>query len=368
MNNEKAIYSDSANIYPAISVVIPVYNAEKYIGECFESILAQTFQNFEVIAVDDCSTDNSCAIVENYKPKFSGKLKLVRLQKNCGGAGIPRNFGLRCSRGKYVWFIDSDDLITKNSMEKLYNLAEKYQADVVHCETFFNFKDGEDWRNEKNLTVSDFQKCEFVKEPTFETNDLIQRINDFKNQKYSWSVWSKLIRRDFLTENGIEYPRVAPTEDLLFSLFMICTAQRYLRVPDIVNLYRSRSDSISNSHYKSNLDKNFKDLVSEMADGFLSAEKFFNERKIFIDNPQVKFLAEDIWVQYHLRGMTTLWDTDVPPARWLELIREVFDNFKDASILHAFLFSTLNIYRTKNIKLQFQVNNLQQEINKLRGV
>ena len=77
---------------PAVSVIIPMYNAEKYIGECLESLLLQTFQDFEVIVVDDCSTDNSFSIVESYIPKFDGRLKLTKTEKNSGGGGyVPRN-------------------------------------------------------------------------------------------------------------------------------------------------------------------------------------------------------------------------------------------------------------------------------------
>ena len=73
-------------ICPAVSVVVPLYNVEKYIGECLDSLLAQTFQDFEVVVVDDCSTDNNVKVVESYAPKFGGRLKLTRMKKNTGSA------------------------------------------------------------------------------------------------------------------------------------------------------------------------------------------------------------------------------------------------------------------------------------------
>ena len=85
-----------ANV-PEVSIIIPLYNAEKYIAECLESVLAQTFKNFEVIIVDDCSTDNSCTIVESYIPKFSGRLKLYHMEKNSGSGALARNKGLKLS-------------------------------------------------------------------------------------------------------------------------------------------------------------------------------------------------------------------------------------------------------------------------------
>ena len=118
-----------------------MYNVEKYIGECLNSILAQTFADYEVIVVDDCSTDKSCDIVESYLPKFNSggveKLQLIRSKENSGGAGIPRNIGIRYSCGKYLFITDSDDAITETALEELYTSAKKFDADIVHCEKWY---------------------------------------------------------------------------------------------------------------------------------------------------------------------------------------------------------------------------------------
>ncbi|MBR4151501.1 MAG: glycosyltransferase family 2 protein [Selenomonadaceae bacterium] len=109
-----------------------MYNAGKYIEECLDSLLAQTFQDFEVIVVDDCSMDNSVQIVESYKEKFYGRLQLVVLEKNSGGGSKPRNLVLKLSRGEYIFFVDSDDFIMLNALETLYTTAEEYDAEVVY--------------------------------------------------------------------------------------------------------------------------------------------------------------------------------------------------------------------------------------------
>ena len=127
---------------PAVSVIVPLYNVEKYVGECLDSILAQTFTNFEVIVVDDCSTDDSVKVVESYMPKFGGRLSISVLKKKSNGGGsIPRNRGLELSRGKYVFFLDSDDAITPTAFEELHKIAESFNADVVHCEKFYQVPD-----------------------------------------------------------------------------------------------------------------------------------------------------------------------------------------------------------------------------------
>ena len=103
-----------------ISVIIPIYNVEKYIRECIESILNQTFRNIEVIAVNDGSKDNSIKIVEEYLS--DRRLKIIN--KENGGAPSARNIGMKTARGKYVYFIDSDDFIEKDVLEILYKNSE----------------------------------------------------------------------------------------------------------------------------------------------------------------------------------------------------------------------------------------------------
>ena len=122
------------NNFPQISIIIPMYNVEEYVGECLDSILVQTFKDYEVIIVDDCSTDNSCDVVESYMSKFNGKLNLIKSKKNSGGCAVPRNIGLSHANGKYIFFLDSDDLIVKTGLAELYKVAEDYQADVIQCE------------------------------------------------------------------------------------------------------------------------------------------------------------------------------------------------------------------------------------------
>lgn len=102
--------------YPAVSVIIPLYNAEKYIAESLDSLLAQTFQNFEVVVVDDCSTDSSCDIVESYASKFGGRLTLSHMAKNSGSGGLPRNKGMMLSCGEYIQFLDADDTLTRTAL------------------------------------------------------------------------------------------------------------------------------------------------------------------------------------------------------------------------------------------------------------
>ena len=119
---------------PDVSVIIPLYNAEKYIQTCVDSVLNQTLKNIEVIIIDDCSTDKSFELCK----KLYGEDKRVVLlqQEKNGGPGLARNSGIKRATGKYIAFTDSDDQMIPDTLLKMFNAAEKYNADVLHATGF----------------------------------------------------------------------------------------------------------------------------------------------------------------------------------------------------------------------------------------
>lgn len=116
---------------PEISIIVPVYNAEKYLKECVDSILKQTFNNFELILIDDGSNDKSMEICENYR-KMDSRVKVI--SKKNGGAASARNLGLDIARGRYIGFVDSDDIIHNRMYEVLYITAIENSSDIVICD------------------------------------------------------------------------------------------------------------------------------------------------------------------------------------------------------------------------------------------
>lgn len=109
---------------PAVTVIVAMFNAQDFIADCLTSLLNQTFQDFEIIVADDCSTDSSLAVVQNFLPEFGDRLRILTLSKNSGHPGIPRNFALEAARGKYVCFLDSDDMLSENAPEDFFNVAK----------------------------------------------------------------------------------------------------------------------------------------------------------------------------------------------------------------------------------------------------
>ena len=243
---------------PAISVIIPMYNAEKYIGECLESILNQTFQDFEVIVVDDCSTDNSCKIVEDYEKKFNvgehGTLRLVRLETNSGAPGVPNNTGLALSRGEYISFIEADDAITNTAYEELYPIAKKFDADVVQCEGFYEIAETSKI-DKNNLKPTHYKKTTLVTEPTLITDDLKERVTALVRGDFFLNVWTKLIRRDFIVQNNLKMLSINH-HDTSYSCLLVCAAKRYVLAPNVINFYRVVENSMS--HKKENVEKTVK--------------------------------------------------------------------------------------------------------------
>lgn len=125
---------------PKVSIIIPIYNVEKYIGRCLQSVVGQSFYDIEIICVDDCSPDNSLQIVQKYA-KQDKRIKIIKNQKNLR-LGKTREAGFFASNGEYVTFVDSDDTICFDYIEKLYDKAKQTDAEVVKGNTMLIFSDG----------------------------------------------------------------------------------------------------------------------------------------------------------------------------------------------------------------------------------
>ena len=206
-------------------MIIPIYNAAEFVGQCLESLLIQTFQDFEVIVVDDCSTDNSVAIVESYRPKFNGRLKLTKTEKNSGGGGyVPRNIGFKLASGKYVYFMDADDFLLGTALEIFYTTAEKHAVDVVYTAVAYKMKKINDaivWRDSK----------------TKGTTSKVLEGEEFNNFLYGLAFegiftypWVYFVRRDFLLQNNIAFPEIMKAGDYLWAVTVCCQTKKIFRL------------------------------------------------------------------------------------------------------------------------------------------
>ena len=320
---------------PNVSVIIPMYNSEKYIGETLESILAQTLKNFEVIVVDDCSTDKSREVVESYFEKFSGRLKLLKLKENHGKPCVPRNRGLEFSRGKYVYFMDSDDILYPNALQELFDLAEKFSADVVYCEKYHT-SNGEGKNFLKNVRVPDIeiQRGGFVDKPTALSDDLLVRLQEWANLRFWMPPWLYLVSRNFLIENDIKFQ---PTfqEDNDWSFRLICLAKKFIRVPNICLVYRKYEEQFTGK--AKTLNEYTRRWLEKLVVGLKLVDDFMDGIEFFKNRPDIRCEVLDSWTMRDLDIAARIYN-EVPLYNVYEVLQ---DEFKNELGEHGSLISTL---------------------------
>lgn len=210
-----------------ISVIIPVYNVEKYLAQCLDSVLNQTFKDIEIICIDDGSTDGSVEILNKYS-QSDERIKLI-LQDHAG-VSVARNVGMKVAEGEFITFVDSDDyLLSVDYLKKLYNACEKYNADI----SVAGIIRGNGRKTKYLLKIDKEEIATDYKEKL--------RICGCPNSNY---VWNKLYRRITLLNSKIFFPPGVIYEDLFFTPKVLFYLNKLVSIPDVAYYYRKRSNSI----------------------------------------------------------------------------------------------------------------------------
>ena len=167
---------------PKVSVIVPIYNVEKYLEKCINSLLSQTLEDIQIILVNDGSKDNSGNIAKEYEQ--NNKDRVIYVEKENGGLSDARNYGLKYATGDFIAFLDSDDYIEKNAYEEMYNKAIEENADYVECDFIWEFPN----------------------------KIRVDKQYPYKNKKEMLSfvrvvAWNKLIKRQLITDNNLEFPK-----------------------------------------------------------------------------------------------------------------------------------------------------------------
>ena len=203
-----------------ISVIIPIYNTSKYLTECLDSIMNQTFRGFEIIMIDDGSTDRSYEIALDYKKKDD---RFILIRTDNRGQSAARNMGLDNAKGEYIYFLDSDDYLSSNALEILYNKAKNDDLDILKFSAFV-------FEDEKREYIWRYWQEDFGYKYHGIYNDTysgIKLFGDFiKNEDYYPSVCMELIRRSLLTSNNIRFLEGVILEDNLFNYESMMVANR----------------------------------------------------------------------------------------------------------------------------------------------
>ena len=224
---------------PKISIIIPVYNVEKYLRQCLDSVINQTLKDIEIICVNDGSTDNSPAILEEYASK-DNRVKVVN-QKNAGAAAA-RNLALQNVCGKYIAFVDSDDFAHHNMCEVLYDRIEETGCDIAICD--FNYADGL-----SNILDDDIVKPMYVRFErygifNYKTNPF-EVLNLFQN-----APWNKLYRTDFVKSTGLSFQNIRRAEDIYFTRGLMLSTEKICCVAQKLISYRLLETSLEAGNYK----------------------------------------------------------------------------------------------------------------------
>ena len=214
---------------PKVSVIVPVYNVEKYLERCINSLVNQTLQDIEIILVDDGSTDSSKIIIEKYLNLHREKIKYY--YKENGGLSSARNYGIPYAKGEYIAFLDSDDYIEPTMYEEMYNVAKKENSDMVECDFIWEYPDKQKY-------------------------DCGQIYNSKKEalEKARVVAWNKLIKRDILEKEKIEFPFGLRYEDVEFFYKLVPSLNKISFVKSYFIHYVQRDNSIVNTQNSKTMD------------------------------------------------------------------------------------------------------------------
>lgn len=249
-----------------ISIILPIYNMEKYLDRCMESIFMQTYRNLQIIMVDDGSVDSSPAMCDAYAQKDS---RIVVIHKENGGLSSARNAGMERAKGEYIFFFDPDDTIPQDAIEKLVKVAKKHPYDIIKALHYVN-KNGE-----RRLTHYTWD------EGCVNRNGTPQEKERWRQLKTAWSfgcAWAGIYRRDFLQEKGIIFDdnKKIFLEDVLFNSKLFALDPEYYMLCEPVYEYFYVEGSLLN-RYTPNMSQKLRSLLAEYS-------CFLKERDLFEEN------------------------------------------------------------------------------------
>lgn len=216
-----------------ISVIVPIYDVEQYLVKCIVSILDQTYNNLDIILVNDGSPDSCPKICDKYAQRDS---RIRVIHKKNGGLSDARNVGLDDALGEYVVFIDSDDWIERHYIEKLYEAMLNSGADIAVANYRHTYEDGHIENPRRVIS----------KHHSLSRNEALQRLL-IERHVYEVVVWNKLYRINLFLDNDIKYPKGKINEDNYTTHKLYAASKRIAYIPDIVYNYRQRSGSIMQS-------------------------------------------------------------------------------------------------------------------------
>ncbi len=267
-----------------ISIIIPVYNSEKFIERTLDSVSSQSLENLEVICIDDGSSDQSLALIE----KMAGKDPRIKIIKNTINLGVSltRNVGIEAATGEYITFVDHDDELVSNMYEKLYDEAERNQADFVHSDVYIH--------TGEQVSITHFPSA-------YQSNDrellekmtellIIEKKSDRLQDLYLFGIWNKIYRTNFIKQNMIRFfsEREFSNEDFLFNLQVFLKATKVSCVYQGFYHFHVNPASLGKTYQYRNFELRFK--------GIELAKKMIVESDSSAKDKYYKRLLHRLWM------------------------------------------------------------------------
>lgn len=279
-----------------ISIIVPVYNSEKYLKKCLDSLVNQTFSDIEVIAIDDNSSDNSYEILSKYQQTYPNLIKLYQTPIN-SGAATTRNLGLDVATGDYIGFIDSDDYIAKDYFEKLYTACEFTNSQLARTNRKIVLK---------NIDVSFLGRSSFY--------DNFSVINPKQDQRYliteSPSVTNKLIKKELIGER--RFPDGLKWEDYPFSIPLLVGANQVAIVPGKNYFYQL--------HLSQTTATDARKLNAKMLDIFTGSDMIGKECLTPLTNENVAYQINYVQIMNCVQRLKEITSANIPEDQKRELL------------------------------------------------
>lgn len=321
---------------PMFSIVIPIYNVEKYLKACLRSVVNQTYKNFEIILVDDGSPDDCPEICDLFKETEPRCIVVHQLNKGLSGA---RNVGLKLARGKYVYFLDSDDIISDSLLERLYETFMNNNADVIGFDAVVI-----EGKNSYSLSTGSH------------TGKIVKGIEVAKKRVPLSTVPLYCYRRSFLLDHRLCFKEKIYYEDVLF------TAQVFLENPNVYYLneqhyyYHKREESITTSHVTN---KNYMDMV-DICETLINDDSRYDKNK---RSTYKNILRSYILLSEEVYRMMSVDNQHIEHSRRNELITLVRNKKSTLGMINYIIATHLNmVYLVREIRRQ--VNGINKNKNK----
>ena len=327
---------------PLVSIIVPVYNVEKYICKCLDSLLNQNYSNFEVILIDDGSTDNSGKICDYYSKKHNN-IRVFHLDNK--GVSNARNYGIEKAKGDFIQFVDSDDFVNKNYINDMIKLIDSEEIDMIICGiNQVNYNQGESVSS--NIIVS-------KNEGLYRKNNLKYVIEDLIESSYINYCYSKLIRRNLLKENKIEFKKnISLGEDTLFILDVLKNSRSIRVVSEAPYNYVIHSNQSLTYKYRKDKFDILNNLSNEIYK-FCDEEQILNEKLTYILDKRylgiIRFCLDEnfkrykgIRINHKLKNMKKIL-TNKDVVMFINSNKELFEEYPKL-IIEAIRLKNVYIY------------------------